>query len=485
MNDSKLIKIIKTFSKAEWKEFEKFIDSPYFNNGRNYIPFLKLLKKFYPKFDSEKLTREYVYKTLYPGRKYKDYVIFSMTSGLYGLAEEFLIQKNAEGSWFKREMNLLSQLSLRNIDGIHNKRFAEIENRLHSQKAGQDIFGLYGELQTHKIQHSMKGNYEKILKESVPVRADYYIFNFVFLLLNEVRDLVVLKDSYNIVTEKDLSNQIFNSVDFNKLLEYTEFHYPHLSQVISIVVNCYIASITTEDIYFKAKEALIKHYNLFDNNLLRELVLIMEGGVAMRLDSGNRQFVREWHELHRFSVEKRLHIYEAQKYVHPLMAHNMLNMAFWNKEYGWIEFFINNHQNEFPNEFRNYLISIGNVYLYISRKEFSQALKLLSTINDNLISFKKRVRTLLLIIYFELDDRELTESGVDSFKHFIDNNQEKYSQTEKSGLMIFISVYEQLLKYRFGNTKANLKLLKKRILNENPSQSFDWLLEKITQLESK
>ena len=180
MKDSKLVKILRTFSKAEWKDFEKFAASQYFNGGRNYLPYLKLLRKYYPEFDSKKLTRESVYKALYPGKKYKDSVIFTVTSGLYSLAEEFLINKNAEGNRFEKEMNLLSQLSLRNIDGIHNKRFAEIENRLHSQKAGQDIFELYGRLQTHKIQHSMKGNYEKILKENVPLRADYNNFNFIF-----------------------------------------------------------------------------------------------------------------------------------------------------------------------------------------------------------------------------------------------------------------------------------------------------------------
>jgi hypothetical protein len=208
----------------------------------------------------------------------------------------------------------------------------------------------------------------------------------------------------------------------------------------------------------------------------------MEGACAMRLNTGDRNFVREWHELHRFSVERGLHIYEAHNYVHPLIAHNMLNMAFWNKEYKWIDLFINEHQNEFPDEFRNYLTAIGKVYIHISHKDFTGALKLLTTIDDSLFSFKKRVRTLLLINYYELKEHELALSGLDSFKHFIDNNQQKYSERERSTLLIFLSIYEQLLKYRFGGIEANLKQIKKRILSQNPSQSLDWLLEKIEEL---
>ena len=483
MKDSKLIKILKTFSKAEWNEFEKFVDSPYFNNGRKYIPYLKLLKKFYPTFDSERLTREYLYKALYPGKEYKDAVIFTVTSGLYSLAEEFLVQKKSEENRFNRKMELLSQLSARNIDAIHDKHFAEIENMLHSQKAGRDIFKLLAELQTHKVRHSLKGNYEKTLKENIPLRSDYHIYNFMFLLLNEVRDRVVLKDNYNIISPKDLPDRIYNSLDINELLEYTELHYPRLSPVLSTVVNCFITSITTDDSYFKTKEILMKNYSLLDNDLLREMLLIMEGAVSIRLNSGRREYIKEWHLLHRFSVEKGLHIHETNRYVHTLVAHNMINMAFWNREYGWLEYFINNHSSEFSEEYRSYLVSLGNVYLHVSRKEFGQALRLISTLDDMMITFKKRVRILQMIIYYELDDRELTESGLDSFKHYVDNNIEKYGQDEKAGLVSFLTVYEKLIKYRQGDTKINLKQLKKRTLNEIPSLGIDWLLEKITELE--
>ena len=100
-----------------------------------------------------------------------------------------------------------------------------------------------------------------------------------------------------------------------------------------------------------------------------------------------------------------------------------------------------------------------------------------------MITFKKRVRILQMIIYYELDDRELTESGLDSFKHYVDNNIEKYGQDEKAGLVSFLTVYEKLIKYRKGDTKINLKQLKKRTLNEIPSLGIDWLLEKINELE--
>ena len=61
MKNSKLIQVLKSFSAGDWKEFKKFAVSPYFNKGRDYIPLLEELKVFYPNFDSDKLTSEYIY----------------------------------------------------------------------------------------------------------------------------------------------------------------------------------------------------------------------------------------------------------------------------------------------------------------------------------------------------------------------------------------------------------------------------------------
>jgi hypothetical protein len=63
-----LIQMLKTFTAGEWKEFEKFSSSPYFNKGRNYLPMLKILKKYYPDFDSPEFTHQTIYKNYIPER---------------------------------------------------------------------------------------------------------------------------------------------------------------------------------------------------------------------------------------------------------------------------------------------------------------------------------------------------------------------------------------------------------------------------------
>ncbi len=66
-----LYKLLATFSDDEWKEFEKFVASPYFNKGRNFGSIMKLLRKHRPEFSSKELFKENLYKKLYPGKEYK------------------------------------------------------------------------------------------------------------------------------------------------------------------------------------------------------------------------------------------------------------------------------------------------------------------------------------------------------------------------------------------------------------------------------
>src|SRR5512143_95729 len=102
MNNSKLISILRTFSPGEMKEFEKLVSSPFFNKGRNYLPFLAVLKKFYPRFDDDKLTPEFVFSKLYRDKKFNKQIIWNMTSAMQNMAEDFLLHVSMKKDRFVR-----------------------------------------------------------------------------------------------------------------------------------------------------------------------------------------------------------------------------------------------------------------------------------------------------------------------------------------------------------------------------------------------
>lgn len=94
MKNTKLIQILKIFSKEEIKEFEKFIASPYFSRGRDLKPFYKILKSYHPDFKSSNFNYERVFEKLYPKEKYNksgaDNILRVLSYELTRLTEEFI-----------------------------------------------------------------------------------------------------------------------------------------------------------------------------------------------------------------------------------------------------------------------------------------------------------------------------------------------------------------------------------------------------------
>ncbi|MBK6774209.1 MAG: hypothetical protein IPG78_19125 [Ignavibacteria bacterium] len=55
------MKILKRFSPVEINEFEKMLNSPFFNNHTTIIKLFIELIKFYPEFSDKILTKEYLF----------------------------------------------------------------------------------------------------------------------------------------------------------------------------------------------------------------------------------------------------------------------------------------------------------------------------------------------------------------------------------------------------------------------------------------
>src|SRR6187399_1085632 len=118
------------------KEFEKYISSPYFNRGRNHVPLLKQLKKFHPEFDDGKMTQEYIYSKMHPGKKFNKQVMWNINSSLSNMAEDFLSHVYLKKNSFIKNTHINDELLHRRLSKIYRKKLDEIEKVL--DKAGID-----------------------------------------------------------------------------------------------------------------------------------------------------------------------------------------------------------------------------------------------------------------------------------------------------------------------------------------------------------
>ena len=119
MVNTKLVEILKTFSKDEFKEFEKFIRSPYFNKGRNLVPFYKALKSFHPEFINQNFTTEFIFKKIHPDLKFEskksENILRVLSSEMLYLGKEFIKQEELKSQELTNYILKLESLKKRNF----------------------------------------------------------------------------------------------------------------------------------------------------------------------------------------------------------------------------------------------------------------------------------------------------------------------------------------------------------------------------------
>lgn len=90
MRETKLISLLQHFESDEFKAFDKFIQSPYFNTNETLTKLWFYLRKYTPNFDAPQLANEKVFKKLFPKITYNEKKLRQLRSQLFKLIEEFL-----------------------------------------------------------------------------------------------------------------------------------------------------------------------------------------------------------------------------------------------------------------------------------------------------------------------------------------------------------------------------------------------------------
>jgi len=141
MHNSKLIQVLKTFSKKEIKQFREFTQSPFFNKNKFVISLLDVLIRFYPEFQDKKLDAKNVFKIIFPDEEYDYFKIRNLSSDLLAVSMEFLkiifFQKNEH----QNTLYLLEQLRDRDLDKMFQKLFDVYYQKIKSNHVRDEFYG--------------------------------------------------------------------------------------------------------------------------------------------------------------------------------------------------------------------------------------------------------------------------------------------------------------------------------------------------------
>ncbi|MCC7158020.1 MAG: hypothetical protein IT281_00615 [Ignavibacteria bacterium] len=485
MKDSKLIRLLKTFSIEELKEFEKFASSSYFNKGRNYVPFLKLLKLNHPAYSAKRLEKENLYKALYPNKAYKENVINMIASGVYSLAKDFIVHEKIKEMNSLKDALLIKELSSRNLRNEADSLIRTIETEDMVKEISADYFSTY-ELYDSMLYHSI--NYDMDAK-IIEYTCKSYISSLRFFLSNLLANQRILnanKFSFDSPFEENPISKTIQYLDIEKLINFVNSEDEQRS--LPIVMNYYYYLSNTDhekkENYYKLKEMVFKYFDKMDRDLKKTSCIQLTSICLNNISKGKAEFHLEFSLVYKTILKYELYdntdeqgYFSKRLFRAIIITSNSLN------EIDWSENFVTSYIDKVHPDFRSNLEQNSMARIEFRRKNFEKSLYHAAKIEQKSSIDKLDAKNLIAKIYYETNSIEPLNSHLDSYKHLI-RNLNLQEKTQKTAHIDFIKILQKLVKQE-NHDKITLLELKNKILGTNTINNRNWLLEKIEELEKR
>lgn len=224
MMNNKLIQVLKTFSKEEFKNFLRYMNSPYFNRYKPDLRLVEELKSFHEDFDNPKFTQEYIFEKIYPGKRYNDSTMTNIMCDVLLRAEDFLAMEKFRCDNHRNDLYLLKSLSERGLENVYRRNMKRIKSELSRDgELDADYFYMLHELESNladfKITHD-----SVVHKDSIPPRIAAMEQSYLWLMLSYFIKLIeclhkiwLYGEKFNMDFENELIKDMISTLDIPKL----------------------------------------------------------------------------------------------------------------------------------------------------------------------------------------------------------------------------------------------------------------------------
>ncbi len=495
MYTHQLIELLKTFSAKEIMRFNKFLNSPYFNNRKMLIKLFQVLKRSYPEFEGRKFTKEDIYASVYGKVKYNDSTFRNLMSDLLKLALEFMKLEGIKKNYVESSLFLTKELFTRgNVSLLMSKML--LTEKLLDSKNIIDADYFISKFKIYASRFFMNMLTQKTTNKTLVTKeSEILIESIVFMLCYFVMESLKHNDillrysrSYNIKKNTATVTKFLDIFRFDKIIEYIRENSNINVPIIEIYYKLLETFLNIEDTekYYDFKNTLLHHSKYLgtnENNFLHSRLIdycITKKNMGV---SNSFNLDREIFELQKIFIKNEYYKTDSNSYLTLDLYRNVLINCIIVRELHYMEEFISKYSGKLiPRHITN-VQNYSYALLYFEKGSYNKALNCINKVTFDQFVFKVDMKNLQLKINYELGYFETAISVIDTYKHFIKNNQ-LLSESRKILHNNFVSYALKLIHYKTGSKKVSLSFLADRIKKSKNTFDKGWLLEKIKQLSA-
>jgi hypothetical protein len=470
MLNSKLIQLLITFSKAELKNFGKFVRSPFFYKDKAVIKLYNSVKIFYPEFDNELLTKQQMYEKMFPHKKFSDSQMKYLMSELFKLAKMFLSYKNYNDDYFEKNNRMLKELNSRNTEKIFESELKKIESQtILFQTRNKEYF-----YQMYKMREIVSDFYSYKNRLSTKRKPGKIIEN----IINNF--LISLLDSYYEITNDAVD--YWMNIDLNLLSfieDYINQHKDIVNPAVLIYYYMFMVSYRKEQLYYNRLLELKKKYlHILDEHGKHRIFETLGNYCIIHYQQGGIKYYKEAFNLINDEIINGIRF--NRKEFSEIFFTNKVEIAAKIKEFDWAHNFIGKYKDRLNNEHKGDIVNFSYSIIEFENRNYRASLDRLSKINLQHPLLRFRIRNYSLLNYYELGNYEQAFLMLDAYRHMLEKDK-KVEAERKKRYSLFLFYYQKLLDMKSGRLKNETELLKTGI-EKNAVFMKSWLLEKVDEL---
>ncbi|MBK8427398.1 MAG: hypothetical protein IPL27_16105 [Lewinellaceae bacterium] len=468
MADFVLYEVINTFDKSELRQFGKFVRSPFFTHRSEmermyaFLAHCRYREKALP-------DKETLFRKSFPDRPYHDLLLRATMSDLCELMEEYLIWQRLRADEVAAKLALVAEFRERNLSKLFQQTTRKLQQYLEDDSVRNARF--HRKMLDYQVE-IVQFQTRTVRTGELPLQDISNSIDILYLAeklrhsCTQISHQAVFKTSYVF----GLLPNVLDQVESDNYL-----------QVPAIALYYYCYRFLTEPVsllYFqKFRTELQQNGHFFPDTELKDLYLLAINYCIRKINEGGEPFIREGWELYREGLEKGFLL--ENRRLSPFTFNNIVAFGIKLGVYADVEQFIRHYQSFLEPAQQESLVSFNLARLEYKRGNHNTALRLLQTADFKDLVNNMIAKTLLLKIYFELEEFDLLESHLDTFRQFIRRRElSDYHRRNYLNVITFVKKITALPPAnRTEKTALRTEIEQAEVLTER-----EWLLE---QLERK
>jgi hypothetical protein len=470
----KLCSLLVTFGKVELNRLRKFVASPYFCDEPDVLRLYDLCLAALRKDPDAlpKLSKEKIWKKLWPERPFDDLQLRRLASELTQLAIRFrAIEHRAHDpipEWLDQQKALEHPGLEKHLAGVERQLMRQFDDTVGRNTAFYfQNFRYHWQVFVRSYRLVANTDY---MGKLLP--ADHFLE--CFYVVQKLK-MYVAWLSYRQYRSTD--REVPLPPGFWQHVESQQFVEVPMVGIYRQVIRLLLDS-TDESLFQALMADLDERGHALAAEDLRECYFIAQNYCAIMINRGSLDYYQRAFEIFKKMVERDVLLEDGS--LAEGIYKNVITSGLRALEFGWVEQFVETYSDFLPVSIRDNARAYNLANLYSHQRQYDRALEVLRSVEYTDVTYALGAKTILLRVYYEQGEYLALDSLIDSFRIFLRRNAH-ISTNLKKEYNNFLNLVRKLTTLRVGDHEA-LEAFREKVRATSYNTPKKWLLDKIAEL---